>query len=236
MCTDDPGQGKCRVYPTDAGVSIPERAQALRRRHPLLNLHLLERKICDLPGIKEICKILDNVFNNEFPLVDIDQDHFGTETTFRGSSWRGKDCNDVDGNVHPGARAIDGDASVDHNCNGIVGSDSASGLPYENEYCDDSKRLGIAVLGDSLSAHFHIPEQWLDAQQFSSAAFEHLGFILENELDWPQMSASTGHVNVSWPNIEGRSSTIRTMHNCPYCVTCSYPRADTIALLSSIRS
>ena len=53
--------------------------------------------------------------------------------------------------------------------------------------CNDTKRMGIAVLGDSISAHFHIPEQWLDAQRiFGSAAFEHLPFILEDELDWPR--------------------------------------------------
>jgi acyloxyacyl hydrolase len=81
--------------------------------------------------------------------------------------------------------------------------DSATGKAWEDEFCNDTQRLGIAVLGDSISAHFHIPEQWLDAKEFSIAAFEHLGFILENELDWPEMSASTGHVNISWPNIEG---------------------------------
>jgi acyloxyacyl hydrolase len=61
----------------------------------------------------------------------------------------------------------------------------------------------LQFLGDSISAHFHIPEEWLDAQDFSIAAFEHLLFILEDELDWPEMSATTGHVNVSWPNIDG---------------------------------
>jgi acyloxyacyl hydrolase len=64
--------------------------------------------------------------------------------------------------------------------------------------------LGIAVLGDSIAAHFHMPEQWLDAREFSEAAFEHLPFILQDELDWPDLSAFTGHINVSWPNIEGQ--------------------------------
>jgi acyloxyacyl hydrolase len=84
--------------------------------------------------------------------------------------------------------------------------DSATGRAFEDEFCNDTQRMGIAVLGDSISAHFHIPEQWLDAREFSEAAFEHLAFILENELDWPQMSATTGHVNVSWPNIEGQDT------------------------------
>lgn len=202
ICSDQSGQPKCRIYPSKNGFE--ERVRTLRRRHPYVEDKLPGIKVCDIPGIKEICKIIDNVFNNEFPLVDFDHDHFGIETTFRGSSWRGKDCNNEAAHIHPGALSVDGDGTVDHNCNGILGMDSATGRPYEQEFCDDSKRLGIAVLGDSISAHFHIPEEWLDASMFSVAAFEHLAFILENELDWPQLSGTTGHLNVSWPNIQGK--------------------------------
>jgi hypothetical protein len=67
--------------------------------------------------------------------------------------------------------------------------------------------MGVTVLGDSISAHFHIPEQWVDASQASSSVFEHMLFIIENELDWPQLSGATGHLNVSWPNIEGERNT-----------------------------
>ena len=42
-----------------------------------------------------------------------------------------------------------------------------------------------------------------DANQISETAFEHLAFILENEIDWPQLSYSTGHENNSWPVISG---------------------------------
>lgn len=235
LCHDTAGQPKCRIYPTAPGVSVPERAEQLRQRHPLMSLFLLEAKICDFPGIKEICKILNNVFNNHIPLVDLDHDKFGVETTLRGSSWRGKDCNDASTAVHPGAQVVQGDATADHNCNGILGMNSATGNPWESELCDDSRRMGLAVLGDSISAHFHIPEQWLDAREFSPAAFEHLAFILENELDWPQMSASTGHVNVSWPNIEGNAHC--SLNECHLrhtdgCVRRTYP----IALQSSVRS
>lgn len=71
--------------------------------------------------------------------------------------------------------------------------------------------MGVAVLGDSVSAHFSIPEQWvgkfrkksshlkkylrvkyLDAYRINSAVFQHLAFIVENEADWPQISAITG--------------------------------------------
>lgn len=33
----------------------------------------------------------------------------------------------------------------------------------------------------------------IDITQISEAAFEHLAFILENELDWPELSAITGN-------------------------------------------
>jgi acyloxyacyl hydrolase len=64
--------------------------------------------------------------------------------------------------------------------------------------------MGVAILGDSISAHFHIPEQWVDASQASSYVFEHMPFIIDNELDWPHLSSSTGYVNISWPNIKGK--------------------------------
>jgi len=204
FCKDDPGQPKCRIYPSKSSISIVERALELRQKYPLIDSYLADPKICVVPGIKEICKILENVFNNHKPLVDLDSDLFGTEVTMRGSSWRGKDCNDLTSKVHPGAHVVESDSVADHNCNGILGMDSATGKAWEDEFCNETQRLGIAVLGDSISAHFHIPEEWLDARQFSKAAFEHVGFILENELDWPEMSGTTGHINVSWPNIVGK--------------------------------
>ncbi len=204
LCEDTPGQPKCRIYPSNKTDAVPQRALELRQRHPLINDHLSKAKVCDFPGIKEICKIIENIFDSHLPAVDLDHDKFGKETTLRGGSWRGRDCDDVSGNVHPGRRVVQGDATTDHNCNGISGVDSATAKTYEDLYCNDTYRLGIAVLGDSISAHFHIPEQWLDAREFSEAAFEHLPFILEDELDWPEMSATTGHVNFSWPNIEGQ--------------------------------
>ena len=204
FCHDDSGKGKCRAYPSRSADQFDERVLRLRQRHPFFSFLQPKAKICDVPGIKEICQLLEYVFGHHEPAVDTDKDQFGIESTFRGSSWRGKDCNDVNAQVHPGAKSIGGDATLDHNCNGIFGLNPGSGQPWEDELCNDTQRLGIAVLGDSISAHFHIPEQWLDARQLSPQAFEHLAFILENELDWPQLSYTTGHVNVSWPNIIGK--------------------------------
>ena len=113
----------------------------------------------------------------------------------RGSSWKGKDCNDLDKNIHPGAKPIGDDRVMDSNCNGIFGNvPNSAGQSYEQLFCNNSKQMGVAVLGDSISAHFHIPEEWLDATKISAAAFEHLAFIIENELDWPELSATTGNI------------------------------------------
>ncbi len=205
ICTDAAGQ--CRLFPSkiSSSISLAQRGANLLHRHPTLE-PLFTSKACEIPGIKEICKILENVFNNHIPLLDLDGDRFGTESALRGSSWRGKDCNDFSDKVRPGAHSVNGDAVLDENCNGIFGLDSTTGRPYEEEFCNDTQRLGIAVLGDSISAHFHIPEQWLDARQLSVATFEHLLYIIDNELDWPELSAATGHVNISWPNIEGNGN------------------------------
>jgi len=203
LCTDAAGH-ECRLFPPrfSSPISLAQSGSNLRDRHPSLR-SLSASTACTIPGIKEICEILDNVFKSHIPLLDYDGDHFGTESSLRGSSWRGKDCDDFSRKVRPGARSVNGDAVVDENCNGIFGMDSTTGRPWEEEFCNDTQRLGIAVLGDSISAHFHIPEQWIDARQISVAAFEHLLFIIENELDWPQLSGVTGHINITWPNIEG---------------------------------
>ena len=47
---------------------------------------------------------LYNTFNNHEPLVDLDGDKFSVVETFRGTSWRGKDCNDFEKSIHPGRK------------------------------------------------------------------------------------------------------------------------------------
>ena len=121
LCHDTAGQPQCRIYPKNSILSVPERALNLRQRHPLIDYHLSKSKICDFPGIKEICKIIDNIFNKHLPMVDLDHDKFGKETTLRGGSWRGRDCDDVSSNMFiQVAQAVQGDVSIDHNCNGIT--------------------------------------------------------------------------------------------------------------------
>ncbi|OPL20145.1 hypothetical protein AM593_09561, partial [Mytilus galloprovincialis] len=38
--------------------------------------------ICELPGIKEICKLIDKIFDGHMPAVDIDGDRFSVMKVF----------------------------------------------------------------------------------------------------------------------------------------------------------
>jgi acyloxyacyl hydrolase len=54
-------------------------------------------------------------------LLDLDGDKHSTMRELRGFNWRGKDCDDSNGNVYPGRAVNNYGPNVDHNCNGIVG-------------------------------------------------------------------------------------------------------------------
>ncbi|KAJ7377367.1 hypothetical protein OS493_029726 [Desmophyllum pertusum] len=64
-------------------------------------------------------------------------------------------------------------------------------------FCKDTGYLGVIVLGDSVAAHFHIPPEWLTARLFSDKAFKNIAFMVENEMDWPQLSLFTGYLRSS---------------------------------------
>ncbi|XP_078607487.1 acyloxyacyl hydrolase-like [Branchiostoma floridae x Branchiostoma japonicum] len=197
FCKVDPGHQACHIFPSPKeGME-----EALRRIQPMYQdaKKMRERRgfadICDIPGIKEICDIFDRAFSSHLPAEDLDKDGFSTMKTFRGSSWRGKDCNDLDSRHHPGARPVDGDKLTDSNCNGIFGLDSETGLPYEDVLCNGTEPRGMILLGDSIGAHFHLPPQWFEAKSLNPSVFKDLIFILENEIDWPELSTATGHMN-----------------------------------------
>ena len=61
----------------------------------------------------------------------------------------------------------------------------------------DTEYLGILVLGDSVAAHFHIPPEWLTASLINKEVFKNAAFIIENEMDWPQLSLFTAYLNTS---------------------------------------
>lgn len=98
-------------------------------------------------------KEIDHVFNTHEPLVDLDGDNFATMETFRGTSWRGRDCDDLDKSVYPGRNSTHYSADRDHNCNGIRGV-APSGRTYEQELCSSVPNKGVIALGDSATAHF----------------------------------------------------------------------------------
>ena len=65
--------------------------------------------------------------------------------------------------------------------------------------------MGVAILGDSATAHFRIPPNYFTAANLSYATFANIITNAENELDFPMLSWSTGHSPVSnyAPDVEG---------------------------------
>lgn len=158
--------------------------------------------LCNITLVKPICDLVERFGKDHLPVDDLDGDFFSDVQTFRGDDWRGKDCDDADGNVYPGRRTTD-DALVDTNCNGIFGRDPDSGQTYEALWCNGTGQTGTVLLGDSVGAHFHIPPAWLTSRDLSVDVFKDLFFVLENEFDWPMMSSETGFTNSTWPDISG---------------------------------
>ena len=211
ICTNETGH-VCRLFPLPSrhrgaiseAEELRQRVAAAKQRvhHLRRDYAALLPDICKIPVIKPICDLLDRFGNDHLPVDDVDGDYFSDLQTFRGTSWRGKDCNDFDADVHPGRRTVD-DAVFDTNCNGIFGVDGDTGETYEKKWCEGTGQMGTVLLGDSAGAHFHIPPAWFTSSELSVEAFKDLFFILENEFDWPMLSSSTGYKNSTWPDISG---------------------------------
>lgn len=183
FCTND----QCHLWPKPTFANAEEReaheARAKKYENADLGERVTERAYLDLPVV------------NHRPLLDLDGDGHSTMFELRGYAWRGKDCNDWDSGIHPGRVPVQsGDSyTVDYNCNGITGTNPATGNSYEQDLCANTKPVGIAILGDSAAAHFAIPPAWVTPSQVSGHAFKDILKILENELDWPDMSSTTGY-------------------------------------------
>lgn len=80
----------------------------------------------------------------------------------RGTFWRGRDCCDWDFGAYPGRQPLNGDVTADYNCNGIWGVNPVTGTPWEDVLCKDFDSRGIIYVGDSVGAHFHFPESWIN--------------------------------------------------------------------------
>ncbi|XP_070574301.1 acyloxyacyl hydrolase-like [Ptychodera flava] len=200
FCKTEPPNPACHLYPALPGGLMASIKRSKMRAAAYGFRDIVNSDICDvLPGLKQICEIIEGKLDDHDPVVDFDSDGFSTIDILRGSSWRGKDCDDLHAGIHPGAKPLDWDRYEDSNCNGIYGVDPVSGIPYEQTLCGDSGPMGIAILGDSAGAHFHIPAEWVTPTKMSLEVFENVTFIAGNELDWPSMSATTGFQNLSWP-------------------------------------
>lgn len=150
--------------------------------------HVGKVDMCD--WIPQACEMAEHK-----PFYDDDGDMFSGFGALRGHDWRGKDCDDQNNATFPGR--YDPDISADTNCNGIFGVDPTTGVSYENQWCEGTGQMGIAVLGDSATAHFRIPPNYLTAANLSLATFSRLVGNIENELDYPMLSWSTGHEDTS---------------------------------------
>lgn len=204
LCRNETGQ-VCHLFPlpqhSDSQALARRIVQARQTAQSVLGLHpSVQLDPCSLPGVSEICKLIEKFAEDHFPLYDVDGDRFSEIETFRGSSWRGKDCDDLDSHIYPGRKSM-GDVEIDTNCNGIVGVDAATRRTYEEMWCNGTQQYGTLLLGDSVGAHFHIPPAWVMVSKLNEQVFNHLPFIGENELDWPQFSSATGYLNISWLDV-----------------------------------
>eukprot|EP00051_Salpingoeca_urceolata_P006995 m.92633 g.92633 ORF g.92633 m.92633 type:complete len:570 (+) comp15071_c0_seq6:2503-4212(+) len=210
---------QCRLFPNPTASVVARRPSAHALRQAAKATSPLP-KFCELPVFKEICDIIYGFANNHEPLDDLDKDGFSPIHTLRGADWRGKDCDDRSAAFHPGAKPIDGDREHDSNCNGIFGVDSSTGTPFEELLCNGTDSYGLIALGDSATAHFHIPPQYLDPTAMDNTTYKNVLYTLKNEFDWPQLSASTAFDSTSsWsPDIAGpvNSSylTLRARNRC----------------------
>ena len=140
-------------------------------------------------------ELLDKVYVQRLPAFDLDNDGFSDLPWLRGSSWRGKDCNDLDPNIHPGRRVNPTeDKGTDFNCNGIKGIDPESKKPWKDVLCEGTNTLGVAVVGDSAGAHFGVPASWFNLSEWNLGALDNALYRILHELDLPHYSGYTGFV------------------------------------------
>jgi len=107
---------------------------------------------------------------------------------------------------------------LDYNCNGIHGTNPQTKNFWKDELCNVTQ-YGVALLGDSAGAHFHIPQSWFQASLITPESFRDLIEIATNELDWPQMSAVTGYMKSPWighpeGNVSSSYLKIRERNKC----------------------
>eukprot|EP01112_Ceratiomyxa_fruticulosa_P001674 TRINITY_DN11841_c0_g1_i1.p1 TRINITY_DN11841_c0_g1~~TRINITY_DN11841_c0_g1_i1.p1 ORF type:complete len:571 (-),score=147.90 TRINITY_DN11841_c0_g1_i1:136-1848(-) len=193
LCTNP----ECRLFPAAAQRQKSEQATTFKPERSPLRMRVIDpfvnQKIEESPW-QWIKDLINRLANSHEPIEDLDDDFYSMSSTLRGYSWRGKDCNDLDKGKHPGSSASEADGT-DWNCNGIYGINPATKQSYEQMLCGNSGQMGVAVVGDSVGAHFSIPPQYMNASEITPTTYDDLLAILENEFDWPERSMSTGWEN-----------------------------------------
>ncbi len=210
LCHHDTNNDICHLYPLPKTSTLSQqkskvisaiKTAQISRGRPYRQFFRKGSNICDDIVFKPICQLINRFTNDHKPIDDFDGDLFSDLDTFRGTSWRGKDCNDLNDNHYPGRISNNGDPIYDSNCNGVFGLDISTDRTYEDQWCNGTNQMGVVVLGDSAGAHFHIPPEYLTAEDLNADTFNDLLFILENEFDWPMLSLTTGHFNsTKWKN------------------------------------
>ncbi|KAM6203048.1 acyloxyacyl hydrolase [Rhynchocyon petersi] len=197
FCKQDTGQPLCHFYPPpkEGWTFTLQKARSIIQNSSALKYAGSDSSICSLPFLARICHEIKIHIENSVPLKDGDSDKYSVFPTLRGYHWRGRDCNDYDKMAYPGRRPDNWDAHRDSNCNGIWGIDPKDGIPYEKKFCEGSQPRGIILLGDSAGAHFHIVPEWITASQMTLNSFLNLPIALSDELDWPQLSGTTGFLD-----------------------------------------
>lgn len=137
------------------------------------------------------------------PILDLDGDMHSPSNGFRGANWRGKDINDLDSQTRPGL--FDNPIGLlDNNCNGIFGWPSHGNENYEDLLCKNSDARGVVAFGDSATAAFSIPVEWLQKVGLSEKYGDFFD-VLRHEFDWPHKSWSTGFAD----EVQGESIYMR---------------------------
>ena len=142
LCYEDVGQPYCHAFPPRGDFQ-----EKIVRSRERVTAKLFQGSAskskgpaafdpCALAGVQELCKLFKRVFTNDLPLFDWDNDTYSPSVeSWRGTSWRGRDCGDSNALHHPGAKPEDGDVVSDSNCNGIHGTDSITGKSLEDMFC-----------------------------------------------------------------------------------------------------
>ncbi|RZF44703.1 hypothetical protein LSTR_LSTR000655 [Laodelphax striatellus] len=211
FCHVDEGEQYCNLFPKPRFIGFHQAVQVLRFEIAKMGGYRNVKSFdaCTLPLLSELCTALYDWFENMEPAIDEDGDLFSTFNVARGTFWRGQDCNDTVADIHPGRLPLKSDTEFDSNCNGIYGVRSNDKVPWEKVLCEGIEGRGLITIGDSVGAHFHMPESWFDASLFSLDVVKNVSSQLFNEFDWPEMSFSTGFMNTTDPLIiKGKTDSI----------------------------